>query len=81
MFCVYDDVLFANTPKANPEQLKAYAQEVGLDVSAFEQYFSSGKYQTAMQEGYRGGHPRGHGRYSRRLHQWPAGLRRPAVGG
>jgi predicted DsbA family dithiol-disulfide isomerase len=43
-------VLLANTPKANPERLKAYAQEVGLDVAAFEQYFSSGKYQTAMQK-------------------------------
>jgi protein-disulfide isomerase len=53
------DMRFANAPKANPEQLKAYAQEVGLDVAAFEQCFSSGKYQAAVQkdieEGIRAG--------------------------
>ena len=49
-FWVYHDLLFANPPKANPEQLKAYAQEVELDVAAFEQCISSGKYQTAVQK-------------------------------
>jgi protein-disulfide isomerase len=48
-FWGYHDVLFANAPKANPEQLKGYAQEVGLDVPAFEQCFSGGKYQAAVQ--------------------------------
>jgi predicted DsbA family dithiol-disulfide isomerase len=40
---------FANTPKASPEQLKAYAQEVGLDVAAFEPCLSSGKCQASVQ--------------------------------
>jgi predicted DsbA family dithiol-disulfide isomerase len=30
--------------------VKAYVQEVGLDVATFEQRFSSGKYQTAVQK-------------------------------
>jgi protein-disulfide isomerase len=49
-FWAYHDALFANTPKANPGQLKAYAQEMGLDVAAFELCFSSRKYQTAVQK-------------------------------
>jgi protein-disulfide isomerase len=32
----YHDLLFANAPKATPDQLKTYAQEVGLNVGAFE---------------------------------------------
>jgi protein-disulfide isomerase len=48
-FWAYHDILFAHAPKVRPEQLKAYAQEVGLDVAAFEQCLSSGKYQTAVQ--------------------------------
>ena len=44
------DLLFANAPKTNPEQLKTYAQEAGLDLSAFEQCFTSGKYQAAVQK-------------------------------
>lgn len=50
-FWAYHDKLYANAPKASPEQLKAYAQEVGLDLPAFEQCLSSGKYQAAVQKG------------------------------
>jgi protein-disulfide isomerase len=32
----YHDLLFANASKATPDQLKTYAQEVGLNVGAFE---------------------------------------------
>jgi protein-disulfide isomerase len=46
---VYHDALFANAPKASPEQLKAYAEEVGLDVPAFEQCLNSGTYQATVQ--------------------------------
>ena len=49
-FCGYHDVRFANMPRGNPGQLKAYSQEVGLDVSAFEQCFSGGNYQAAAQK-------------------------------
>jgi len=49
-FWAYHDALFANAPKTSPEQLKAYAQEVGLDLPAFEQCFSSGKYQATVQQ-------------------------------
>jgi protein-disulfide isomerase len=49
-FWAYHDKVYENSPKGNPEQLKAYAKDVGLDVTAFEQCFNSGKYQTAMQK-------------------------------
>lgn len=49
-FWPYHDKLFANAPKASPENLKTYAQEVGLDVGAFEKCFSRGKYQAAVQK-------------------------------
>jgi protein-disulfide isomerase len=48
-FWAYHDALFANAPKASPEQLKTYAQEVGLDVLAFEQCVNSGTYQAVVQ--------------------------------
>jgi len=49
-FWAYHDKLYENAPKASPEQLKAYAKEVGLDLAAFEQCVSSGKYQAAVQK-------------------------------
>lgn len=49
-FWAYHDKLYENAPKASPEQLKAYAKEVGLDLAAFDQCFSSGKYQAAVQK-------------------------------
>jgi protein-disulfide isomerase len=49
-FWPYHDKLFANAPKASPEDLKTYAKEVGLNVAAFEKCFSSGKHQGAVQK-------------------------------
>lgn len=49
-FWPYHDKLYANAPKATPEQLKAYAREVGLELGTFEQCFTSGKYQVAVQQ-------------------------------
>ena len=43
-FWAYHDVLYAKAP-AKPEQLKAIAQEVGLDLPAFDQCLASGKHQ------------------------------------
>jgi len=48
-FWAYHDLLFANAPKASPDQLKIYAQDVGLDVPAFEQCVNSGAYEAAVQ--------------------------------
>ena len=48
-FWAYHDVLYAKSP-AQPEQLKLYAQEARLDMPAFEQCLSSGKYQAAVQK-------------------------------
>jgi protein-disulfide isomerase len=49
-FWAYHDKLYETAPKASPEQLKAYAKEVGLDLASFEQCVSSGKYQAAVQK-------------------------------
>lgn len=49
-FWAYHDTLFANQPGASPEQLKGYAQAVGLDLPAFEQCLRSEKYQAAVQQ-------------------------------
>jgi len=49
-FWPYHDKLFANAPKAAPEDLRTYATEVGLNLGDFEKCFSSGKYQAAVQK-------------------------------
>jgi protein-disulfide isomerase len=49
-FWAYHDVLYANAPQASPDQLKAYAQEVGLDLATFEQCVDGGKYRAAVQQ-------------------------------
>ncbi|MDH3444294.1 MAG: thioredoxin domain-containing protein [Deltaproteobacteria bacterium] len=49
-FWPYHDKLFAASPKASPEDLKTYAKEVGLDLSAFDKCFSSGKHVKAVQD-------------------------------
>jgi protein-disulfide isomerase len=49
-FWPYHDRLYANAPKGSPEELKAYAQEVGLGLPAFEQCVSTRKYQAAVQQ-------------------------------
>jgi protein-disulfide isomerase len=48
-FWQYHDLLFANAPQASPEQLKAYAEQVGLDVQAFERCLTSGKHAAGVQ--------------------------------
>ena len=49
-FWASHDALCANAPKTSPEQRKASAQEVGLDLPAFEQCFKSGTYQATVQQ-------------------------------
>ncbi len=49
-FWAYHDVLYANSPKASLEQLNAYAQEVGLDMTAFRQCMDNGKFQATVQQ-------------------------------
>jgi protein-disulfide isomerase len=48
-FWEYHDVLYANTPRAASEDLRRYAQQVGLDVVKFEQCVSSGVHKAAVQ--------------------------------
>src|SRR3989441_1662411 len=49
-FWDYHDALFANTPKLSPEQLKTYAQQVGLDLPSFERCLASGTHAAAVQK-------------------------------
>jgi protein-disulfide isomerase len=49
-FWEYHDVLYANAPKASLEELKTYAEQVALNLPAFERCLSSGKYQAAVQK-------------------------------
>jgi protein-disulfide isomerase len=48
-FWSYHDLLFANAPQASPEQLKAYAEQVGLDVQTFERCLTGGKHAAGVQ--------------------------------
>jgi protein-disulfide isomerase len=49
-FWQYHDVLYANAPKADAAELKSYAKEVGLDVTAFERCVASGKFRDVVQK-------------------------------
>lgn len=48
-FWEYHDLLYANTPRGASEDLRRYAQQVGLDVAKFEQCVSSGVHKAAVQ--------------------------------
>ena len=47
-FWPYHDTLYANAPKAAPEDLKGYAKAASLDLARFDQCLSAGKYATAV---------------------------------
>ena len=49
-FWEYHDILFATAPAASPEQLDAYAKQVGIDVPTFKTCLGSGKYRDAVQK-------------------------------
>src|SRR5438093_6348695 len=49
-FWEYHDALFANAPKASPEQLRAYAQQVGLELPSFERCLASGTHAATVQK-------------------------------
>jgi protein-disulfide isomerase len=48
-FWEFHDVIFANAPRASPEQLKTYAEQTGLDVARFEACLASGAHRAAVQ--------------------------------
>ncbi len=48
-FWEYHDLLFAEAPKATPEELKGYAEKVGLDLSKFEPCLTGGTHRAAVQ--------------------------------
>jgi len=49
-FWQYHDLLYANAPKAEAADLKSYAEEIGLDVPAFEKCVASGKFRDVVQK-------------------------------
>jgi protein-disulfide isomerase len=49
-FWAYKDLLYANAPKASPEQLKDFAREAGLDLAAFDGCLGSGKHRAAIEK-------------------------------
>jgi len=49
-FWAYHDKLFAVPARSTPEQLKAYAQDVGLDLIAFPGCLNSKKHEAAVQK-------------------------------
>lgn len=49
-FWAYSDKLYASAPNHEPQQLKEYAKEIGLDPAAFEGCVNSAKYQAAVQK-------------------------------
>ncbi len=48
-FWEYHDLLFAEAPKATPEELKRYAEKVGLDLAKFEPCLTGGTHRAAVQ--------------------------------
>jgi protein-disulfide isomerase len=49
-FWPYHDLLYARAPKGSPDDLTAYANEVGLDVAAFEACLTSGKHAAGVKK-------------------------------
>jgi protein-disulfide isomerase len=49
-FWAYHDKLYENAPKADPDQLMAYAKDVGLNLPTFDKCFGSEKYKAAVQK-------------------------------
>ena len=48
-FWEYHDVLYTNAPRGGPEDLRRYAEQVGLDVPEFDQCVSSGAHRAGVQ--------------------------------
>lgn len=49
-FWAYHDILFANTPTAEQEELAAFAEEAGLDMEAFDTCLESDAHMDAIQK-------------------------------
>lgn len=49
-FWSYHDALYANAPKAAPEDLRNYAKEAGLDMASFEQCLATGQFVAAVEK-------------------------------
>ena len=51
-FWDYQDKLYEVPPKPMPDKLKEIAQQLGLDVPAFEACFAANKYEAAIEKDY-----------------------------
>jgi protein-disulfide isomerase len=48
-FWEYHDVLYSNAPRGGPDDLRRYAEQVGLDVPKFQQCVASGAHRAGVQ--------------------------------
>ena len=69
-FWEYHDVLFAQSPKLAPEDLKRYAREVGARRRKIRRLPRRRHAQGCGAEGHRRSNPAGHQWHARVLHQW-----------
>jgi protein-disulfide isomerase len=51
-FWEYHDVLFANPPRATPDDLRRYAEQIALDVPTFERCVADGTHRAKVQRDY-----------------------------
>jgi protein-disulfide isomerase len=49
-FWDYHDVLYTNSPRGGPDDLRRYAEQVGLDVAKFQQCVASGVHKAGVQK-------------------------------
>lgn len=54
-FWEFQDKLYEVPPKPTPDQLKAVAQQIGLDLPAFESCFAANKYEAAIAKDFEEG--------------------------
>jgi protein-disulfide isomerase len=54
-FWEYHDALFAGPPRATPDDLRRYAEQIALDVPAFERCVAAGTHRAAVQRDYEDG--------------------------
>jgi len=49
-FWPYHDALYANAPKTDPQELRKFAKDAGLDFNSFDQCLSGNKYSAAVEK-------------------------------
>jgi protein-disulfide isomerase len=74
------DALYVSSPNANRENLKSYAEEVGLDVNAFGRCLDSGKFKAVVQRDLIDGAQLGITGEADTIYQWPGNVGQRTLG-